>query len=162
MMFHWTIKFCRIENIQSTLSMLEGALSGPIETKFLMYVNALMICYDHISSIGFNRKNLCLRGRVVVTYKGSLTPTDWTHSQTKYWLWKCILASSSVYNWIKSFLRLWVLPKCDATWKYFSVKLHCSLNANWQGLKINSMASIFNRNTCTQYFVSSMFQYKEW
>ena len=35
--------------------MLEGALSGPIETKFLMYV-------IH-KTFGFNRKNLSLRGR---------------------------------------------------------------------------------------------------
>ena len=41
--------------------MLEGALSGPIETKCLMYVNARsMVITDQL---GFNRKNLSLRVR---------------------------------------------------------------------------------------------------
>ena len=43
--------------------MLEGALSGPIETKCLMYVNASDLWSLQISLLGFNRKNLSLRGR---------------------------------------------------------------------------------------------------
>ena len=52
--------------------MLEGALSGPIETKFLMYVNARsMVMRDQQALINSLKsilegegciKNLCLRG----------------------------------------------------------------------------------------------------
>ena len=45
--------------------MLEGALSGPIETKFLMYVNARsMVMRDQQALINSLKciKNLCLSG----------------------------------------------------------------------------------------------------
>ena len=38
-------------------------LSGPIETKCLMYVNARCMVIDIHKTFGFNRKNLSLRGR---------------------------------------------------------------------------------------------------
>ena len=46
--------------------MLEEAIeTGPIETKILMYVNASDLWSLQISLLGFNRKNLSLRGRAI-------------------------------------------------------------------------------------------------